>query len=59
MWLRGDTHSTDGFDSEYDSQHDCDMYVQMNDDMDEVGRVDLHGDVDIQWDGDKEDEEGE
>jgi len=35
------------------------MYVQMNDDMDEVGRVDLHGDVDIQWDGDKEDEEGE
>jgi hypothetical protein len=49
-------------DGDYDSEHDSDRDMYMEDDMDAPYGVDLHGDVDIEMGGnnqEKEDEEEE
>ena len=46
-------------DGEYDSEHDHDVHMRMEDDVDAPDGVNLDGDVDMEWDGDDEEEEDE
>jgi hypothetical protein len=46
-------------DDDYDSEHDSDVNMYMKDDVEAPAGVGLDGDVDIQWNGDVEDEEAE
>ena len=54
-----DTNSTEVSNSEYDSEHDSDVHMRMEDDVDAPDGVDLDGDVDMERDGDDEEEEDE
>jgi len=56
--------SDDGTDSteshgEYDSEHDPDLVMCMEDDVDALDRVQLDGDLDMERDSDDEEEEDE
>ena len=54
-----DTDFTEKLDGEYDSQHDSDRDMCMEDDVDAPWGVDLDSDVDMERDGDDEEEEDE
>jgi len=54
-----DTNSTEVSDREYDSEHDSDVNMCMEDDVDAPDSIDLDGDVDMERDGDDEEEEEE
>jgi len=52
-----DTDPTEKSDSEYDSEHNSDVDMRMEDDVDAPDSVDLDGDVDLERDGDNDKEE--
>jgi len=54
-----DTDSTEDLVGKYESEHDPDVDMCMEDDVDALDGVDSDGDVDIQRDGDNEEEEDE
>jgi len=54
-----DTDSTKKLDSEYDSEHDFDVYMRMEDDVDAPDSIDLDGNVDMKRDGYQDGEQGE
>jgi len=54
-----DTASTKKSHGKCDSEHDSDVEMRMEDDVDTPGSVDLNGDVDIEKDGDDDEEENE
>jgi len=54
-----DTDSINVLDGQYDSEHDSDVDIHMEDDVDAPYHIDLDGNVDMEWDGDHEDEEDE
>ena len=53
-----DTDSTRSS-SEYDSEHDGDVHMRMEDDVNTPDGVDLDGNVDMERDGDDDEEEDE
>jgi len=62
MSSHDDTYSTHGPDGEYNSEHECDVDMRMEDDVYALYGVDLDGDVDMERDGDdgaEQDEEQE
>jgi hypothetical protein len=53
-----DTDSTES-DGQYDSELYPDVDMRMEDDVDALDGVDLHGEVDMEWDGDNDVEKTE
>ena len=53
-----DTDSSES-DGEYDSEHDSDVYMHMENDVHAPDGIDLHGDVDMERDGDNTEEDDE
>jgi len=54
-----DTDCTMEYDGKYVSQHQFHLDVNMQDDVDALCGIDLHGDVDMERDGDDEEEQDE
>jgi hypothetical protein len=54
-----DTDSTEELDGDYDSEHDSNVDMRMEDDVDALDSVDLDDDVDMERDGDDQGKEDE
>jgi hypothetical protein len=54
-----DTDPTEKLNSEYNSEHDSDVDMRMEDEVYILDGVDIDGIVDMEWDGDDEDEKDE
>jgi len=54
-----DTDSAEESDGEYHSEHDCNLDMRMEDDVDALCGIELDGDVDMERDRDELEEEDE